>query len=62
MIERQVTIISKRRKAIRKFFCSLIIGVAIALIAILAIPAGVFLGMIACVWIITDRILRSFDP
>lgn len=61
MADRQVATIPKRRKSISKFLCSILIGVAITVIAILAIPAGVFLGTIACAWTITDKIVRVID-
>ena len=61
MHERQVTVITNRRNTIRKFLCSTIIRAAIAMIVILAIPAGVFLGAIACIWMITDKIIRVID-
>ena len=51
----------KRRKPVRKILCSVLIGFAIIVIAILAIPAGLFLGAIAFVWNITDKIVQIID-
>ena len=51
----------KRRKPVRKILYSVLIGFAIIVIAILAIPAGLFLGAIACVWNITDKIVQIID-
>ena len=42
--ERRVAAMQKRRKPVRKILCSVLIGFAIIVIAILAIPAGLFLG------------------
>ena len=59
--ERRVAAMQKRRKPVRKILCSVLIGFAIVVIAILAIPAGLFLGAIACVWNITDKIVQIID-
>ena len=39
------------------FLRRLTLGTALLFIGILAIPAGVFVGLIALVWTLTDRIL-----
>lgn len=59
--EKQVAVIPKQKRPVRKYLCSILISVAVAVIAILAICAGVFLGAIACVWTITDKIIRILD-
>ena len=59
--ERLVAAMQKRRKPVRKILCSVLIGFAIIVIAILAIPAGLFLGAIAFVWNITDKIVQIID-
>lgn len=51
----------KRRNPVRKILCSVLIGFAIVVIAILAIPTGLFLGAIACVWMTTDKIVQIID-
>ena len=59
--EKQVAVIPKQKRPVRKYLYSILISVAVAVIAILAICAGVFLGAIACVWTITDKIIRILD-
>ena len=59
--ERRVAAMQQRRKPVRKILCSVLIGFAIIVIAILAIPAGLFLGAIAFVWNITDKIVQIID-
>lgn len=41
--------------------CSALTGLAFAVIALLAIPAGVLLAAIAGVWTLTDRLVRLLE-
>ena len=44
-----------------QLLCSAIVYLALAVIVLLAIPMCLFLGGIAGVWILTDKLIRSIE-
>ena len=45
----------------RNFLGGTVMAVALALIGVLAIPAGVLLGAIALLWVGSDRLFRAIE-
>ena len=52
---------NKRKKRIPQLVCSVILYFALAVIVLLAIPTGLFLGAIAGVWALAGNLIRLIE-
>ena len=51
----------ERRSKVRSFLCAVVLGLALLIIGILAIPTFLLIGAIAVVWCAADYIIRWIE-
>jgi len=60
-MKQELAVIPNRKSNVRKLLSNLVLWIGIALIALLAMPAGIFFCGIFGVWSLVDRILKWIE-
>lgn len=47
--------------SIRRIISKTIFGIGLAVIGVLAVPAGLFVGVIIMIWTVTDHIMTALE-